>query len=341
MQRHSLAHRGFWFFAVFALSLGGWRTAALAVDEFSDLIRIDRLPTSDREVESAFRRTRGTACEIVAAGEPVEIASFTSRLTLRDRRSRELAIPASRQEFFSVGLEFSAADRVDLPLLSRNQITDYVADHYVSIQGRVRRDLLDRQLYYHHRPIAVTAKYRGPRISHDFEAIISNTVQDFHGLGLFVAEEPVIEKPSHFRTMVMIFRTPLLRGGRTIEQFELVIIRGRESGLGDRLDSHVFVTTENRTKLHYLRSQERPMRASQSTILGQIAVTEFDSTGLYPEESAARSYRLAQRLEFNLRDLDAYCRDNRLEGGFGRQVDRVLDEIIDGNLQPVQLADGL
>lgn len=305
--------------------------AASAIDEFADLKRISRLPLTEREVESAFRTSRGDACELIPKGEPLEIRSYTSRLTNRDRRSKQRLIPSSRRELLSVGLEFSRADAADLPSLSRSQIMGYVEDHYLGIQVRVRRDLLDRKLYYHHRPIALTAKYRGAKLTQGFEPIVSGTVKDFHGLGLFVPAETRILKPEHLRTLVLVFRTPILRAGRETDSYELAIVRGKERREG--LENHIFVTTKDRQELHYLREGGRPATRSRCTILGQIAVTKFDSSGLYPRTSATRSYRLATRSKFEIEDLEKFCSENELKGGFTENVSSVLDAIIDGKLR--------
>ena len=143
---------------------------AWSKDEFDDLKTISRLPTSSLEVASAHSRSRADACEQIAAGEPVSIHSFTTFLTQRDRGSRSAARgerprASSRHPAFSVGIEFDTQDRNALPTLSRSTIVDYVDEHFVSIQVRMRRDLLDRKIYFYHRPIALTFAYRGSRLS--------------------------------------------------------------------------------------------------------------------------------------------------------------------------------
>ncbi len=91
-----------------------------AIDEFGDLQTLSRLPLTAREVESAFRTSRANVCEIIPAGEPLEISSFTTILTSRDRREsqkKRVLIPSSRRNLFSVGLEFEARDQAALPAL--------------------------------------------------------------------------------------------------------------------------------------------------------------------------------------------------------------------------------
>ncbi len=212
---------------------------------------------------------------------------------------------------------------------------DYVDDHYLQVQGRVRRDLLDRKLYFHHRPLATTAQYRGSRLTQKFEPLVSNTLREFHGLGLFLREKSRVLKPEMFRTLVLLFRSEMLQpiGSRTQETFEFVLIRGRETVSGTNLQSHVFVTTDNRENLHYLNGSTRTTSPARTGILGRISITRFDSTGLYPKESAVRSYRLDDRSSFPVSRLDAYCDSQQLQGGFAGNVSEVLDAIISGQIK--------
>jgi hypothetical protein len=317
-------------------SLAGETHLAMAqrFDEFGDIKLISRLPLTSREVETAFTRSRSEACEILPKGESLELLSFTTVLTERDRREsqKKRLLPTSRRDLFSVGLEFEPSDREALPLVSRSTIDNYLRDHYVSIQARVRRDLLDGKPYFHHRPLAVTAEYRGSKRTQDFEPLVANSIRNIHSLGLFSSDPTVRRKPEDLRTLVLVFRTDLMRPGSNLsrESFELVLIRGVEKT--GELDRHVFVTTENRTKLSYLNNHRRPSAPSKCSILGQITVTDYDSTGIYPKQSATRNYRLDARSEYSTRQLDAYCRERRLEGGFVSNVTIVLDAIIDGQL---------
>ncbi len=100
----------------------------------------------------------------------------------------------------------------------------------------MRKDLLDRKLYFHHRPIAATAQYRGSRVSHAFEPIVSQSIRDFHGIGLFV-EETRILKAEKLRTLVLIFKNNVLMGrtglARASSTSLLLCVVGRGSYLID------------------------------------------------------------------------------------------------------------
>ncbi len=306
------------------------------IDEFKELKRLPKLPQTTIEIESAFIGSRSDACEILPKGEALEIQSFANILTVRDRneeRKRQLIL-TSRRNLFSVGLQFQEQDRMGLPAISRGTITSYLKDHYVGIQSRIRRDLLDRKLYFHHRPIAWTATYRGSKLTKDFEPLLTAHIRDFHSLGLFVNKDAAVDQPESFRTLVLLFRTHYLQPRTPLpkEVYEFVFVRGRESADGLELLPHVFVTTEQRSRLNYLNTGRAPLSQAACSILGDVAVLDFDSTGLYPKRSAIRSYRLDNRHEYALAELEEYCQNLHLEGGFHENLDVVLDDIIDGKL---------
>lgn len=308
-------------------------TPAAAIDEFADIVMIDNLPVGDRAVSTAFRRSRGEACEIIPKGESLEINSFRSTLTARDvaRAKKQRLIPASRRSAFSVGLEIEASDRAEMPIISRGSIVDYLEENYVDIQTRVRKDLLDRKLYFHHRPLAVTAQYRGSKLTQPFEPVVSTSIRDFHSLGLFAQPGKRFYDPEELRTIVLLFRTPMLRPGTRLQEdvFEFVFIHGTTDETGTDLTPHVFITTEGRTQLSYLRELTRkPLRPASCDILGKIVITDFDSSGIYPRKSATKSYRLASQQTLPIDDLDAFCNTKSLTGGFSQNVPAVLNAII-------------
>lgn len=307
-----------------------------AFDEFGDIKTISRLPESQGEVERLFARTGSDACELLPKGEPVEVNGFLSTLTSRDRLStKERSLPSGRRSLFSVGLQFESADRAALPALSGAQIASYIDEKFVAIQCRVRKDYLDRKLYYHHRPLALTTHYTGSKITDAFEPVVSHSVKDFHGIGLYVKDGGGVLKAEKLRTMVMIFKNRMLRGGSTkpIEQFEFAFVRGRDGKTPDSLQQHVFVTSNSRTQLNYLRPYAFPRSQNSVGILGRIAITKFDdSTGLYPVICATRSFRLNAGKSLPIATVNAFCSEQKLTGGLANNLDTVLDAIIDGKL---------
>jgi hypothetical protein len=240
---------------------------------------------------------------------------------------------------FSVGLQFESADRAALPALSGAQIASYIDEKFVTIQCRVRKDYLDRKLYYHHRPLALTTHYTGSKITDAFEPVVSHSVRDFHGIGLYV-KDPGVLKAEKLRTMVMIFKNRMLRGGSTkpIEQFEFAFVRGREGKTPDALQQHAFVTSNSRTQINYLRPYNFPRSQNAVGILGRIAITKFDdTTGLYPVICATRNFKLNASKSIPMQTVNAYCSQQNLTGGMANNLDTVLDALIDGKLVPPQV----
>lgn len=308
---------------------------AAADDDFADLKTIRVLPITEQQVKFAFDRSLADACEQLPASQPLEMRSFTQFLTDRDRRAGKGAkLPSTRQSVLSVGLEIAPSDRATLPKLSGGKIREYLETNCVLVQVRLRKDTLDRKLYFHHRPLAATAQFRGSRISQSFQPIVSGAIRDFHSIGLFVEEGKPI-KAEELRTLVLVFRNNVLTSTtstRTSEEYEYGFVRGREGRLPDRLEYHLFVTTDGRQNLHYMTPFIHPTRPAQCSILGSVAITDYDSTGLYPKESATRSFRLSKRATFTPEQISAFCEKESLEGGIHSNLTKVLDAAIDGKL---------
>lgn len=320
--------------AILALLLGP-AADIHAIDEMAGIKTLHSLPRSQLELETAHRRSRSDACETIDESQPLETTTFTTILTNRDRQdgSRANLMPAIRQAIFSVGLSIPAMDRSKLPMLSRGKITDYLAKHYVIIEARVRRDLIDNKLYFHHRPIAVTAQFGGAKLSQNFEKIVSDNIREFHSLGLFTKKEGRL-KPENLRTLVLIFKnTVLTPGGRgSTDRYEFAFVCGRESNVPARLEMHSFVTSDDRGTVTYLSSYVPPAGPALCSILGNVVITDYDATGVYPRDSATKSYRLDARKKFTMSQLEKYCAEQKLIGGFSKNVDTVLSAIIDGEI---------
>lgn len=312
-------------------------------DEFSDIKIIRSLPRSTTELERAHRASQSDSCERIPEGQSLEITNFTTFLTERDKtilnkRDKRDGIPArsllaARHSVLSVGLIMENTDRSTLPILSRNSILDYLDKNYVAIQLRVRRDL-DRKLYFHHRPLAVTAQYKGTKLSQKFEPIVKKAISDFHSIGIFTKVTERL-KPENLRTIVLLFKNSVLKPGlRTADQFEYAFVRGREGKNETRLDTHVFVTSNDRTLVTYLNTYVPPISPNSTSIRGSIVITDFDSKDIYPRESATRSYRLDAKRAYSMSSIDAFCKDKSLPGGIYENLETVLDALIDEQIAP-------
>ena len=319
------------------LTMLGHASSCLAIDEFEDVKRIGRLPVSEMGIRNAFENAQGDVCEVVGEGEPLELSAPIRYLTNRDRKQKKPPLPASRTGFLSIGLELLDSDRADLPVLSRSRVVEYLDSHYVLLETRVRRDLLDRKPYYHHRPIALTARYTGPRISVALEPMVVQTTRNIRSLGVFVDSDAAIRKAEQLRTLVLIYLNEIERSSvdsntpRRSEQYEWVFVRGVESASNQSLVPHVFVTEENRTKLVYLHQFQLPARVERADVIGRIAITGFDRSGIYPESYVTRSYQLQRRLSFDWEELNIECM--RIHGGgLESHLNQMLDAIISGQI---------
>lgn len=307
---------------------------ANADDEFADIRTIQELPKTQLELKLAHQKSKSESCEIIAPGESVELTSFKTILTPRDQlESAKRRLSASnRLSALSVGIDILRQDRSTLPNVSGSLILDYLAKNYVNIQVRTRRDWLDRQLYFHHRPIAVTSLYRSSKLSQPFEPVIANSIHDFHSLGIFTPKTKKLT-PQDCRTIVLLFKNvELISDGMSQDNYEFAFIRGREGRLSHKLDTHVFITTHARTRLSYMRPFIAPLNVNDCSIKGNVAITRYDSSGLYPKESATRSFTVNSKSIYSIDTIDSFCQRNALSGGFSGSLNEVLDAIIDNKL---------
>jgi hypothetical protein len=332
-REDSMYHAKFTLFSlltlVYCVSHRVW-----AIDEFGDIKTIKTLPLTTLDVERAFERSVADACEQLPNGEPLEVRKFMTYLTQRDRNHNKTSPkPSARHHLFTVGLEFTSEDRAALPTLSSSTIASYVEENFVTVQARVRKDYLDHKLYLHHRPLALTAKFAHAATTQSFEPIIAANIKDFHGIGMFVKDARTL-RAEKLRTMVMVFKNKILRPGsnRPSDQFEFAFVRAREGKTNDRLDLHTFVTSNNRDRLHYMQAYTQPTGQNGCGILGRIAVTKYDGTGMYPTTSATRSFKIDSRTQILMSAVEEFCRRNQIPGGMSENLDVVLDAIIDGKL---------
>jgi len=304
-----------------------------AIEEFKDVKTIQKLPMIEADVAYAHTRTRGETCELIGPGELMETRSFALNLTDRDRRDTTRRPPSARHPLFTVGLSIDSEDQGDLPRLSRSRILNYVDEHFVVIQARVRQDLLDRKLYFHHRPIAVTTQFSSPRLSVAFEPVIANSVQEFHSLGLFTSETKKL-KPENLRTLVLLLKNNTVVGSLVRSQYNYAFIQGVPDKTGKSLEHHIFVTSENRQRLNYLAAYHVPRRQRDCSILGAVVITDYDSSGIFPKTSATKSYALRADQTFSLAEIIKFCEQQGYQNGFESNLDTVLAAVVNQKLKP-------
>jgi len=320
------------------------------------LVTIRNVPVGDSELEAAWKQAAHISCEFIPPNQPFEITRPTPFLTDNDRRqatSRNLTA-GMRQHVLSVGLHMSRQDEQSLPALSKLQILDYIHAHYVTIQARVQRDPVTGIVYLHHRPLAATMQFTGPRLTQEFTDTVARSVHDFRSLGLWLrpGEESTAE---NLRTLVLADR---YETGQSISRYtkpksacELMFIRARvrnentAPGSRARSDSvralpnddtsdlvlHTFVTTKGRQSLHYIAPDSDLHGSQQCGIRALIRITSF-AHGAYPTGSVVVGQEVRSSATYSKDKLNGFSRKMGWTGNCFDHLSQLLDAIINKEL---------
>jgi hypothetical protein len=306
---------------------------------------ISDIPATGPEIERAFTAAANQACDLLPADSPMLVHGYAAALTPRDQREnaalKAIPNPSTRRPMFTVGVQVAREDLGRLPTLSASTILDYLKNHYVSVQARVQRDPARQTLYFHHRPIAATGTYAGTKLSTEFSVAVASTVRDLHSLGVYVPPG-LPPTPENLRTLVMVHKhlavepNPVRPGSDRVEpRYEFIMVRGRPSLAGNQLDMHIFTTSDDRRKLHYLQSGLGARRPEECTLKAEVMFTKFGVGALEPTESAMRRKVINSRYSFDLHQLDAYTKTILKKNGTALEnLNNVLDAVIDGKLRP-------
>jgi hypothetical protein len=316
--------------------------AAPAVPPPPGIKTFSKMPRTATEIAGAHLMNRDEATEFLLGGELLEFNGFALKLTKRDGaplKNGKLPNPSTRRFMFSVGIELKKADQARLPTLSKDKILDYLDKHYVSVQARVQKDAQGNQ-YLHHRCIVATGTFRAGKLTEDFDPAVGNAVKEIHSLGLYLPPK-VDPTPENLRTAVLVHKhtgidLASVKAGmpKTKPQFEFIFIRGRQSALG-KLDLHCFVTTEERTKLHYIKSgQKPPTKYTESTVKAQVYFSKYVDAGLVPSDSVLRGQTVVSQASFVMKDLDAQVKSQLKLSDALANINETLDAIIDGKIKP-------
>jgi hypothetical protein len=294
------------------------------------------LPANSDEIRNLHDQAKGYAAELLAENEPFEIKSFTPFITKNDQLEMERKLPnaSSRRHAFSVGLEMLNDDKKDLPRLSSEQILAYLRTHFVSIQARIYREPVSRSLYLGPRCFAATHAFQDFTLSKAFFPTVAESVNNFRSLGLLVQKREA-PTPSNLRTLVLVHKNHLsVEGGPSSTaktNFEYLFIRGQDARQ-DELKLHSFATSDERTKLNWLKPGNSPTRSSDCSIRGAIRFTEFSNQGLYPKSAVVRRSLISGLKTLPWEFVDKFSRKTSGQPAL-ENIPRVLDAIISGELQ--------
>jgi hypothetical protein len=291
-----------------------------------------RLPETEDEIKSVYRRRRRYSARLIPPGQPLEVSSFTRSMPGVRISGKDAENPARRCHTLSVGITVASSDRSSLPRLSGRVITSYLDSHFISVQSRIVRDPVTRKQYLSPEPIAATGKYGGPSISGSMEAAVQDSISQLRGIGLLMKEGDE-DIPENRRTLVMIHRFPYSPAGSadTAEmQHELMFVRARENDRGG-LDLHAFSTSGNRTRLNYYGKTRRPRRMSDCNVRASVFFSEYSHASLVPTKGIVRVSEARGKLRYTIEALDASLKSLNPDASFWTDATAALDGIIDGS----------
>jgi len=158
-------------------------------------------------------------------------------------------------------------------------------------------------------------------------------VRDIHSLGLYLPAkaDPV---PANLRTAVMVHQHRALdMHGDEKERYEFLILRAKPNKR-EGLNIYAFATSDDRRKLHYLKTGESPRRVRDCALQATVRFTKYSAGQLIPAESVVRRYSLDSQATFPMERLDKFVQqDRKLQGDTWDHLNQVLDQIIDGGLK--------
>jgi hypothetical protein len=329
-----MLQRRHFLFGAAACSVG--LVAQSAEIRIRGLRTISALPQAASEIKELHERARSYSAELLPEGEPFEIKSFTPFLTKLDEIEAQKRLPntSSRRHALSVGLEMMTDDQKQLPTLSRDQILSYLKSHFVSVQARIYREPLSRVLYLGPRCLALTSSFQSGAITKVFSPTVAQSLDNTRSLGLLLPKH-LSPTPSNLRTLVLVHKNQLnqdnTRDAETKTNYEYLFIRARAAG-PDQLELNVFATSDERTKLHWLKRAQSPTGPSDCSVRGAVHFTEYSQLGLYPKSAVTRRSLITGKASFTWAEIDMYSQTAFRLPAF-ECITEVLDAIIDGELK--------
>lgn len=308
-------------------------------DEIRDVKAIAELPIEESAVMAAHDAAAKYRCEFIPPGEPLEFQGYHPYLLPQDSHRLEGHVTslATRRHAFSVGLGVLNVDRDKLPVVSKQQILNYLDAWQISFQVRIQKDPITEALYLSHRPLACLVGYGNATVTGEPTEGLIDSLKNYRSLGLFLPEGEE-STPKNLRTLVILHRGERAEDEDAVDRqavYEYVFVRARENR-GGELELHPFGTSGGRTKIHYLRPAEKPAQSDDCSLKTWICFTSYTHGGLLPETSVSRTTTVNARSTFPVEALEQYAKSQKWEGGAWANLPRVLDAIIDGR---VPLAD--
>lgn len=293
---------------------------------------VHRLPETDDEIRSVYRRRGRYTARLIPQGQPLELKAFTQSMLGVRVNGKDAMNPFARRHVLSVGIKVSPSDRSSLPRLSGRMITGYLDTHFVSVQARVVKDPVTRKQYLGPEPIAVMGRFGGPSISDPMEVAVQNSISQLRGVGLLMKEGDE-DIPENRRTLVMVHRYPYAPSGPATSakmRHELMFVRARESERGGELVLHAFSTSGNRSHLTYHGKTRRPRRMTDCDVQASVFFSDYSHASLVPTKGISRVSKSFGKLRYTIEAVDASLKNRDPNASFWTDATQALDNIIEG-----------
>lgn len=302
----------------------------------SNIRTIASLPQAAFEMKERHDGASAYSAELLPEDEPFEITNFTPYLTTNDEFAgrKGLLNTSIRRHVFSVGLEVLLDDQKHLPVLSREQILTYLKSHFVSIQARIYREPVSGELYLGHRCLAATRSFRDGKMSKAFSPTVAQSIANTRSVGLLVPKNTP-PTPRNLRTLVLIHKNqfgneknPKSSVAKTA--YEYLFVRAVQKDR-DQLELHAFVTSEERTKFHWLSRGDVPSTPSNCSIRAAVHFTEYSHQGLYPKSAVIRRSMVVGQKDFEWAEIEKYAGEKFDQSPY-EKMPEIMDAIISGKL---------
>ncbi len=299
---------------------------------------VSKVPSSPVELEAVFRQRKNDTCETLEVGEPLELKQYALALTQRDRFQSQTrkAMPATRVPVLTIGLNMQPSDQRSLPSLSRSTILDYLESNFVSIQARVTKDPVTRDLSLHYRPIGAVGGFSGLSVTKEYVEAINSTIKNVRGIGLFEPKRSNERKESKpFQIAILLFRSTFVddSGLGETAQHELGFICMGNSNAEEPEISFIATTDQRKTWLMFSReSSQLPRRLNDCSMVATVRFDQFITGGLQPKSGIVRRISNRAKQKYDVEEIERYLENENLKGGWSENLDSVVEAILDSRI---------
>lgn len=301
---------------------------------------VSKVPSSPVELEAVFRQRKNDTCETLEVSEPLELKQYSLALTQRDRfqSPTKEVMPSTRVPVLTIGLNMQPSDQRSLPSLSRSTILNYLESNFVSIQARVSKDPVTRELSLHYRPIGAVGGFTGPPVTKEYVEAINSTIKNVRGMGIYEPKRSKDRKEeSSFQIAILLFRSSFVDDsgiGETAQHELGFVCMGNSNGEEPDI-SFIATTNQRKTWLLFSReSNEMPKRLNDCSMVATVRFDQFITGGLQPKSGIVRRISNRAKQRFDVEDIEQYLEKENLSGGWAENLDTAVEAILDSRISP-------